>query len=112
MNRLDITTGQNLAKLRHAFGYTQGQLGEFLGISQPAYRKYESGETSVSREALEKLAALYYVDEYDLMSEDPSALEPALVFAFRGQADMEAVSEFHTIVKNYISMCNELGKED
>lgn len=112
MSNLDKITGNNLAKLRRSFGYTQEQLGEFLGISQPAYRKYESGETSVSMEALEKLAALYYVDEYDLMSEDASALEPALVFAYRGKEDMEAVSEFHTIVKNYISMCNELCKEN
>lgn len=79
-----------------------------LDISQAAYSKYESGINPVPQGSLEKLAALYYIDEYDLMQEDQEALKPALAFAYRGKADLEAVSAFHDIIRNYIMMCNEL----
>lgn len=114
MNVLDKIIGNNLLYLRDKFGYTQDKMGSFLGISQPAYRKYEMGETTVPQDALEKLAELYYVEEYDLMQEDKSILQPSLVYAYRkqdGEADFEALAKFHRIVKNYTLMSNEIGKE-
>lgn len=112
MSALDQIVGKNLAFLRSKFGYSQEQIGRFLNVSQPAYHKYETGETVVDREALEKLASLYYVDEFDLMQDKKDALIPSLLFAFRGEADMNAITDFHKIVKNYIMMCDELGKEE
>ena len=114
MNVLDKIIGNNLSYLRDKFGYTQDEMGSFLGISQPAYRKYETGETTVPQDALEKLAELYYVEEYDLMQEDKSVLQPSLVYAYRkqdGDTDFEALTKFHRIVKNYSLMSNEIGKE-
>ena len=61
------TIGENLRFCRERLGYTQEEIGRYLGISQPAYNKYEHGETTVSVEQLEKLAGLYGVEEYDLM---------------------------------------------
>ena len=111
MTETEKITARNLVILRNRFGYTQAQIGEFLGISQPAYRKYETGETPLSMEALEKLANLFSVEEYDLMCGDEATLSPSFVFALRGEVDMNAVSEFHKIVKNYLMMCNELGQK-
>ena len=37
-------------------------------------------------------------------------LAPALALAFRGKADLQAVEQFHRIVKNYIQMTDELRK--
>lgn len=117
MNYLNIMTidqiiGKNLKFLRENFHYTQDDICKMLGISQPAYHKYETGETMVNRENLEKLAKLYFVDEYDIMQEDDSQLIPALAYAFRGQGDPSAIPDFHKIVKNYIQMCNELSKKN
>lgn len=112
MSELDKTTGRNLQYLRKHFGYSQEQISEMLKISQPAYSKYESGENTVSRTSLERLAALYDVEEYDLMKEDTALLAPALTLAFRGKADLQAVEQFHKIVKNYIQMTDELRKTE
>lgn len=113
MSELDRIIGDNLSFLREHFGYTQGEIGHFLGISQPAYCKYEEGKTTIPPEALEKLAELYYVEEFDLMQDDKSSLQPSLVYAYRkqdGETDFEAVAKFHRIVKNYTLMSNEIGK--
>ncbi len=101
MNNLNRIIGNNLVYLRKLFGYTQEEISQLLGISQPAYCKYESGDTTVGEKNLEKLAELYYVDEFDIMQEDQSQLTPAFVFAYRkqtGKADLEAISSFHKIV--------------
>lgn len=113
MSELDIIIGNNLSFLREQFGYTQEEIGRFLGISQPAYCKYEEGKTTIPPEALEKLAELYYVEEYDLMHDDKSNLQPSLVYAYRkqdGETDFKAIAKFHRIVKNYTLMSNEIGK--
>lgn len=113
MSKLDKIIGKNLLYLREHFGYNQGEIGRFLGISQPAYCKYEEGNTTVPPEALEKLAELYYVEEYDLMQDDKSSLQPSLVYAYRkqdGETDFKAIAKFHRIVKNYTLMSNEIGK--
>ena len=114
MNKLDVIIGNNLSFLRERFGYTQGDMGRFLGISQPAYSKYEEGKTTVPPEALEKLAELYYVEEYDLMQDDKSLLQPSLVYAYRkqdGETAFEAIAKFPRIVKNYTLMSNEISEQ-
>ena len=73
----------------------------------------EEGKTTIPPEALEKLAELYYVEEYDLMQDDKSNLQPSLVYAYRkqdGETDFKAIAKFHRIVKNYTLMSNEIGK--
>lgn len=99
-----------LRQLRQKFGYTQEVLSKYLGITQPAYQKYETGETEVSMEGLSKLARLYGIDEYDIIEGN---LEQAnLAYAFRrdGISNLEDVAHFQQIVKNYIMMSNELEK--
>ena len=112
MSKLDVIIGSNLKFLRQQFNYSQEEICGLLNISQPAYSKYEAGETTVNQEALEKLSELYYVDEYDLMQADKANLTPALLYAFRGTTDVDAIAGFHKIIKNYIQMCDELNKEE
>lgn len=47
-----------LRVLREKFKYTQEEVSQYLGISQPAYLKCEMGDTEVSMEGLEQLARL------------------------------------------------------
>lgn len=106
--------GYNLRFCRERLGYTQEEVGQYLGISQPAYNKYEKGETALSMPQLEKLAALYGVEEYDLLHGTSETLSIPLAFAFRKQgtaSHLEGIAFFQTIVKNYLFICDELGKE-
>lgn len=100
-----------LRVLREKFKYTQEEVSKYLGISQPAYLKYETGDTEVSMEGLEKLARLYGMDEYDIMEENMDRVNFAYAFRRDGVADLEKVAHFQQIVKNYLMMCDELEKK-
>ena len=99
-----------LRVLREKFKYNQEEVSKYLGISQPAYLKYETGETEVSMEGLEKLARLYGIDEYDILEGNMEQVNFAYAFRRDGVANLEEVSHFQQIVKNYIMMSNELEK--
>lgn len=99
-----------LRVLREKFQYTQEDVSKYLGISQPAYLKYETGETEVSMEGLEKLARLYGIDEYDILENNMEQVNFAYAFRRDGVANLEEVAHFQQIVKNYIMMSNELEK--
>lgn len=101
----------NLRYLRTKFGYTQEQVSAYLGITQSAYNKYETGVNEVPMDKLEKLANTYGVEEYDLLTARQDELEVHMVFAFRNkskQIDLEKIAPFQKIVRNYIEMSNEL----
>lgn len=99
-----------LRQLREKFGYTQGEVSQFLGITQPAYQKYETGETEVSMEGLGKLARLYGIDEYDILEGNVERADLAFAFRREGGVNLEEVAHFQQIVSNYIMMCDELEK--
>ena len=50
-----------LKDLRIKASYSQMQLADYLNISQPAYSKYEKGDTEPNCETLIKLSRLYNV---------------------------------------------------
>lgn len=100
-----------LRQLREKFSYTQGEVSKYLGITQPAYQKYETGETEVSMEGLSKLARLYGIDEYDILTGNIQRAELAFAFRRNGEANLEEVAHFQQIVTNYIMMCDELDKD-
>ena len=99
-----------LRVLREKFQYTQEEVSKYLGISQPAYLKYETGETEVSMEGLEKLARLYGIDEYDILENNMEQVNFAYAFRRDGVANLQEVAHFQQIVKNYIMMSNDLEK--
>lgn len=113
LNMGDFKTVENIKELRKRFSYSQEEIGKYLGITQPAYQKYETGQTEVSMEILEKLSRLYGIDEYEIMVGDVEQMQLASVFAFRRnglEGNLEEVAHFQQIVKNYLMMCNELEK--
>lgn len=110
---LDQAIGKNIKAFREHLNYTQQEISDYLGISQPAYVKYEKGETVVPLEAMEKLASLYNVEEYDLMEENDQLFQTSVACAYRktgNVGDLSQISQFQKIVKNYIQMCDELEK--
>ena len=52
--------GERLKKLREEKGVYPSEIAKFLGISRPAYLKYENGETKIPRQ-LDKLAKYFGV---------------------------------------------------
>jgi transcriptional regulator with XRE-family HTH domain len=52
---------ENIRNLRVDKGYTQKQVGEYLGISQNTYSQYEIGVLNYPVDVIIKLAQLYGV---------------------------------------------------
>ena len=101
----------NLRYLRKKFGFTQEQVSAYLGITQSAYNKYESGVNDVPMEKLEMLATIYGVEEYDLLTAKEEDLQVKMVFAFRNSSDkvdLSKIAPFQKIVQNYLEMAHEL----
>ena len=59
--RYEIMKFENIRSLRVDNGYTQKQIGEYLGISQNTYSQYEIGVLNYPIDVLIKLADLYNV---------------------------------------------------
>ncbi len=51
-----MTIGEKIRELRHAFGLTQAELSEKIGINSATLRKYESGQRNPKPATLEKIA--------------------------------------------------------
>lgn len=52
---------ERLLTLRKEYGYTQRQVAQMLGISQPSYIRYENGTAQPSLESLSALADIFDV---------------------------------------------------
>lgn len=59
--RYEIMKFENIRNLRIDSGYTQKQIGAYLGISQNTYSQYEIGVLSYPVDVIIKLADLYQV---------------------------------------------------
>lgn len=59
--RYEIMKFENIRNLRIDKGYTQKQIGEYLGISQNTYSQYEIGVLNYPVDVIIKLADLYEV---------------------------------------------------
>lgn len=101
--------GDTLKELRCRMGYSQEQISSCLGISLSAYRQYESGDTAVSRDSLERLADMYGVEEYDILTCNKSLLLADMAFAFTQKdgkiKNLDQIASFHKLVRNYLDMC-------
>ena len=79
--------------------FTEKQVAEYLGVSLPDYMEYEKGIKELSLPVLEKLAALYHVEEYDIL------MGTAVPHTLREypQQEKELIPLFN-IVRNYLMM--------
>ena len=59
--RYEVMKFENIRNLRIDKGYTQKQIGEYLGISQNTYSQYEIGVLNYPVDVIIKLALLYCV---------------------------------------------------
>ncbi len=56
------TLGTKLSRLRRSKGYSQQELADKLGVSQPAYHKWETDHSTPDLETLLKLSRVFEVD--------------------------------------------------
>ena len=57
---------ERLKELRKNAGYTQKEIAEHIGTSQPSYQNWEKGSRKPSRETIQKLADFFKVStDYD-----------------------------------------------
>lgn len=113
MNIKEIVSN-NIKEMRVSTGYSQEVISSYLGISQPAYVKYENAETVVSPDMIQKLTTLYGIEEYDLYEENQVIKKTNLSFAFRANEisvdNLVQLAKFKKIVRNYITMSDELNQ--
>ena len=58
---IDIAVGKEVAKYRKRKGFTQSQIGDFLGLTFQQIQKYEKGANRISAGKLMRLANLFGV---------------------------------------------------
>jgi len=58
----NLRVGRILKRLREDSGLTQGAVARHLGITYPAYQKYEAGQNRLSLETLVKVSGLIGFD--------------------------------------------------
>lgn len=108
--------GRNVKTYREMLHYTQESIANFLGVKREVVSYYENGKREIDLAKLEKLADLFNVELENLLAEDSEVNEPEFTFAFRtdglNEADLERISEFQRIIKNYFKMQTLLAKDD
>lgn len=70
-----IKIGSRLRKLRTDMGYKQEYMAEVLKISQKTYSNMENDKSSISIEALKKIAHEYKIDLFDLLSDEKIVIQ-------------------------------------
>jgi len=103
-----MKTGSKIKMLRAAHGLTQQNIADYLKVSREFISMIESNEREIGLNNLEKLTDLFGVELIDLVNEDDENVTVTASLAFRAGeiqvADLEQVSKFRSIVKNYLKM--------
>ena len=97
-----------LKRMRRTAKFTAEQVADYLGISQSDYSRIEQKDVNdCSFDSLERLAALYHVEEYDLLT--GTAVPHTLCDTPSKEAEL---IPFFTVVNNYLKMCRILADVD
>ena len=105
---------EKLKAMREKAGLRQGQIADFLGVTQTFISKVEAGERNLTVDQLESILSLY---GYSLaaFAESEQDVHP-IKFAFRAQDvsqdDLRAIADIGKIVVNSRIMAKMLGESD
>ncbi|MEW4923144.1 helix-turn-helix transcriptional regulator [Algibacter sp. 2305UL17-15] len=109
------TLGKNIQAYRKKLGFTQESFSEFLGINRTELSYYESGKRLAPISVISRAADIFGIEGYDLYEENPYENSVNLAFAFRAENfnanDLNEISSFKKIVKNYVKLI-ELKKNE
>lgn len=111
-----MKTGKNIKLFRTSLGLTQQNIADYIGVSREFISMVETNEREISLNSLEKLTDLFGIELTDLINEDEKNVTTTASLAFRADeiqvADLEQVSKFRSIVKNYLKMKNILKETE
>lgn len=62
MEKVNVSLANQIRFIRELQGFSQDSLASYLGISQQAYQKLESGKCRICKERLQKIAEFLNVD--------------------------------------------------
>ena len=102
--------GRNIKLLRESKGLSQDQVSNYLGVSrtQLSYFENYTREQVPPFSILNKLSDLLCVEVSSFLEEDLDTSKINAHFAFRSKDmddnDLNIVSNFHELVKNYVKM--------
>jgi len=109
----DKIIGKNIKAYREINGFTQDTAANFLGVKREMISYYENGSREIPFQTLSRLSDLYGVDMADFYEEDESVVMENVACAFRTDGiestDLETISNFKAVVKNYLKMNNLLA---
>lgn len=107
--------GENIKKCRDKLGYSQEEIASYLDIDRTLISRYENGTREIGLLHLNKLADLYCLDVEDFVDDKLMEKAEKIAFAFRKEEldkiDIESISKFQKVVKNYISMIEILEND-
>ena len=75
--QIDIKT-ERLVSLRKALGLTQAEAAEMIGVSQPAYQRYEAGVRTPSIQVVKEIARSFNVS-VDYLTGKSSRKHPDMI---------------------------------
>lgn len=108
------TIYEKLKMMREKAGLRQGQIAEYLGVTQTFISKVETGERNLTVDQLESVANLY---GYSLASFTDKDMDPQPIqFAFQAQDvnqdDLRTIAEINRIAINSRFVAKTLEKSD
>lgn len=69
-----MTTGTVIKRYRTERGWSQRKLASLIGVTHPAITQWEGGQRHPRRRYIERLAAVFGVNERDLEDESGEAI--------------------------------------
>jgi transcriptional regulator with XRE-family HTH domain len=101
--RSQAEVGARIRELREGAALSQAQLGEIVGLDQPAVARLEKGERAISALQLVQLAERFGIDENTILKNEES-----LALLRAGDADDEAVrrslDEFRSCIEDFFGV--------
>lgn len=79
----DYNDGMRLAAIRKSRGLSQTELAELANVEQPTISRIERGFDGVTLRVLKQLAEALDISLHDLLSDDRTAAEDALLQVYR-----------------------------
>lgn len=108
--------GSNIKAYREHMRLTQEDVAGFLKIQREMVSYYENGAREVPMDNLKRLSELFGIELYDLMEEYAAMSTANIAFAFRAEGlnaeDLEVVSDFKKIVRNYLKISELKDKNE
>ena len=89
--------------VRELRGLSQENIAARLGIAQNTYSKYETNQTKITVEMLEKIADILEVSPMDLMSQ-----QPAIVNFQPNQGTQQSIGHVDTVINNQKELYEQL----